>query len=877
MGENLVAGLLKNIENLATIQVKQLGVLTNVNRKTNNILSNVIVKELQAQKVAVESLSTNIGNKLDTLINDDKLLSVLNDIKGLQSKSLAKPTMSLFGGPMSVTKGLGKFLLTKNMGERIDSIATALDKFVNVVNRLDEDKMKLVLEMFDLGKKILAFSAAVALAAPFLLIASVTTLPLLYAWVMFFRFAAKENKNITRGGATLLYIGVTTFAVVAGFVLASMMLKSISLEGVLLVSLTLLFVAGVYLLISNFSKGAKDGAKTMLWLALTTGIIIGIIALTSMIIDKISWESVLLVGAVLIGVAVAYLIISIFGDKAQKGAYSMIFLAIATALILGIIYAAMELLKEDMAKFKESALLIGKIILATAIAYTVIGLLANTIKEGAFAMILVGVSIGIIVYSLKVFKDAKIGWEDIAILSAFIVGAGAAFALAGGVGFPFIMAGGIAMLVVASSILVFTKALETFSKADWSQEKTTLLTTTITSVVDSLITAFSAISLSEFASLFAGVNLLTNLGNALSAFAQGLSGFATMDLTEVENQGTEENPNWVVTKKGTIDPASVANGIKVMIDAVKVPLEKFGAANGESNFFRDGPIKTGIMLLGNLGKSLSNFAQGIAGFANMTFVEYDEVKNPDGSTSLVKREGSEGTIDPGAISNGIQSMISATTKSIEELGGKGGGWFSSSDYEKGLDMLEQLGDPIYKLAQSAETLTKVKVDPKKLKNTISSTIGAFIGVFSGTQFENIDEDKAEDVVDIFGNFAENISKIPSDGAKNTGEMFVKMKDSINGMDLKKLNKLNDLAYNLMKFAEEMSGSFGNLEDVLKRLKEVVAEMNGINVNTSGSGNTSNNEVRMDLQPIVEELITINDTLNAGLDVEVKNTDMLSAG
>jgi len=57
MGENLVAGILKNIERLANVNIQQnVAILTSI-KKTNLILSREIGKELQKQTKLLQSIA----------------------------------------------------------------------------------------------------------------------------------------------------------------------------------------------------------------------------------------------------------------------------------------------------------------------------------------------------------------------------------------------------------------------------------------------------------------------------------------------------------------------------------------------------------------------------------------------------------------------------------------------------------------------------------------------------------------------------------------------------------------------------------------------------------------------------------------------------
>ena len=96
--------------------------------------------------------------------------------------------------------------------------------------------------------------------------------------------------------------------------------------------------------------------------------------------------------------------------------------------------------------------------------------------------------------------------------------------------------------------------------------------------------------------------------------------------------------------------------------------------------------------------------------------------------------------------------------------------------------------------------------------------------------------------------------------------------------MSKLKKVNELAYNLRMFAESMDGSFGDLEKVLDKLVKVVSEMNGISVNTTGSGSSSaaktQESIKREVLMVVQGIEEVKETLLSGIEVSVQE-DFLS--
>tara|TARA_R110000772_G_scaffold57747_8_gene130705 strand:- start:7846 stop:10374 length:2529 start_codon:yes stop_codon:yes gene_type:complete len=839
MGENLVAGILKNIETLATVNANQnVSILTGIN-KTNTILSKEIGKELTKQTKLLQEIA-----------------------KGLVKGTGGSSSISIFNS--SGTKSFGKMFKKRGgkalqkMALGMDKFADATKKFVDAINELDEKKFETFSALFDMGKKILLFSLAILLAGPLLAIGILTTMPFLALWVLFFKWLGTMTKGLKRAAKALMFISASVLAIVLSIAISALLISKLGWKPILMVMGTLIGVAIAFNIISAIDGGAKDGAKSMLFLALTTAIVIVILILSADYLEKVGLSSFLIVIGVLLAVSLVFMLISLVSEKSNKGAISMIFLAIATALVVGIIYFVSEMVG-DIEKFKTTAIIIGVVLIGLALVFVIAGLLKSQIMFGALAMFLVAIVVGIIAFSLVKVQQAKVSWETIGILSAFIVGMGVAFGAAGLVA-PFIALGGAAMLIVAGAIWVFTDSLAKFTKAEWSTEKTEMLANTIVSLVGAVKAAFDDFGIADFARMFAGVKLLSNLGNALSAFAEGVGAFATLELSEVIQEGEGENAKFTVKKKGSIDPAAISSNISLLLQEVTKPLIDFGAANSDGGgWFSDGFLGTGIKLLGNLGNALGNFALGLSFFGTMETVKFDE--------KGVVIPGSQKPIDVLAIGTGISAIIGSITKPLIALG-------ENDDMDDGIERLEELASPMFKFAESIAILDKTKMTSSKFVNAFYWPITYAAMALSSKAFKGIDADKAEDVGDIIESMVSSISDLDGKG-EGIGKMFIDMKSSINGMDLKKLTKLNSLTENLADFADSMNGNFGDLEAVLEKLKDAIAEMNGIEVGSASATATAapvtQSETKMDLSPLLAELELVTDTLRAGIDVNIQNT------
>lgn len=796
MGENLVAGILKNIETLANVNYQQnISILTSI-KKTNTILSKEIGKELQKQTKLLQSITEAL------------------------TKSNGGNSFSIFGS--SGTKDFSKLFSKKGdktltkMALGMDKFAIATKKFVEAINELDTEKFTLFTSIFDMGKKILKFALIIALSGPLLAIGLLTTLPLLVAWVMFFNWVGSSSKRIKKGAKMLMYMAISTGVIALTVIMTAYALGDPikTLMAFTLVAGSLLILSAAFLLISLASKPLKTGAKIMLFMAISTAILVAIVVVASMMIGSP---------------------------------------------------------KDTLIAF---GLMAGSILIL-ALSFVLIGMFKSNILSGSIAMIIASVALGIIIFSMIQFTKAKISWEDIGKIGAIVAGLGGAMALAG-VASVFIGLGAGVMLLAGSALYIITESLINFKKAEWTKQNSENLESAMSSIVNSFVNVFENISYSDMMQMMAGSVLLGSIGNSLSALAEGLLAFAN-----------GEQPHWEEQSDGTMKVVGtkplgkdLGKRVGITLESMLEPLVGKPGSDGSdsilgrlgagSGLIFDGPIGNGIDLLGRLGNSLGNFALGVQGWADLKIPVY-EMK--DGKLQVVKYNEISKTFAQD-VGNNIKAMVKSLTEPLEFLGSKSGGWFSSSDYENGIEKLGELGEPLANLAKGVEIFAGMDIDTNKVKSVISATIDSFVMALSKDSLKGLDEKKGKKVLDGFNYFANAVEKMKGGETEKVGSMFVSIKDSINDMDLKKLNKLTTLAQHLSKFAENMKGSFGDLEDVLDKLVDVIAEMNGVEIKSTPQSNNNTNapgEVKIELQPLVLQLEEIHNTLLSGIEVDVKES------
>jgi hypothetical protein len=683
------------------------------------------------------------------------------------------------------------------------------------------------------------------------------------------------DKKLKRGIENTLIMSIATFIIVRTIKDATEVLGDaknvLTTVGAIAMGIGILVIT--YLFISLVGKRLKTSVTQMMKLAISTVLIVSTIAFAALVMGspEKTMEATWLVAKSVLIMGITYAIISVFSKTMKVGVTTMIKLTIATALIMLTIFLA-SLYSGGRTETLKNALMVAGVVLILGAAYLVVGLLKSFIQKGAIAMLIASISVAIITYSIVQFKKSGVEMADVLLLTGFIVALGAAMALAGTpVVFPLIALGGVAMLIVAAALKVITSALAEFKETGWTNEDTILMKNAIVGVVGSFRDAFADISISDMLDIMAGVMLIGSIGNSLSSFAQGLSAFASMQAPVYEVQDGQ----LVLVDTKPLGPdigKRVGETIEAFVKPLIAPDSAIAKLGEQTGFFTDGPIGAGIKLLGNIGNSLSNFAMGLSAMAELKVPIYEVDEN--GNLKLVSVE----PLDPdfaNKVGINIGKMVKALTGPLEQLGSKSGGLISDSDFEKGLSKLSMLGDPLLAIATSVEKLANKNLDTGKLKKTISAVFDTLTHALTSEEFEDMDEDKVEDFFGSVGDFTENLIELGDNSAGITA-VFDSMNKSINELDISKVDKMNNLVYNLTQMAKEMSNSFADLETVLDKLGEVISDVNAkalveeAKVKTQQSIQQVANGGAGNIGEIKEVLTDILNTLNSGIDVEVQN-------
>lgn len=849
-------------------------------RKSNEILSKEIYSELKIQTGLLKGI-------IGALTKSAQKSESKKDVKGLD-------------------KLLGK-IGSKDFAQNLAKAEKPLEKFgdfvktlVDNINTIDEKKFNVFNEFINtIGVKILKFSLFVALAAPLLLIGALFTLPILFLWVKLFEYIGNSEKEVYKGAKTLMYIASSTAIVVLTIVLSSLVLGSPEnlLSSFLLVTGSMLLLVGVFFLINLISKPVESGAKTILFLVLTTVLVVGTILMVSYILGQMSdeskdnlWGAFGLVIGSLLGIVGAYLLINQVKGNLIQGGMTMFLIGLVTIIVVGMIIGVAYLLldlknksgESDTSTFGIVAGAVGIVVislLAVGLTVALLGSMTGQLLPGALGMLIVSASLLVFSLALQKFIDSGVTSEDILLLGGSLTAISLIATLLGNpftVGFTFAGAG--ALLLLSGALYVFTGSLVNFKQSKWSSTDTESLKSTVSEIVYSIRDVFSDFGLADFAKTMAGVVLLGGIGNSLSSLAKGLSYFANLQIVNyIKDEKTGELIIDPKSSKESINPQAIGEGIKRLVAPL---IDKdsilYNLGKGEGTFFA-GPVGKGIKLLGKLGNSISNFAKGLMSMADlkMPFYDKDGMLVPNKFTQIPPDFG-------GKISDNIKMMVQTLTKPLEELGSKSGTFFNS-DYENGLEMLSKLGKPLQAIASAIKDFSNEKLDVSKIEPTIKGLVNPLNTFFSKKNLDNLDIEKGIKLLNYSSLYVKRLTELEQ--PEKISKMFVDIGTSINKIDLKKLEKLNSLARNLAEFAKQMSGNFSELSEVLEKLTialdnidtDKVVPSIPLNQNTSNikssSANTPNTSTQtaqtkeVDITPMVKELKSILATLQGGIEVE----------
>jgi hypothetical protein len=492
-------------------------------------------------------------------------------------------------------------------------------------------------------------------------------------------------------------------------------------------------LVGTVLGMKPIDKYVKAGAASLILLGGALVVFSFGLSIYAQHADKLDWNKIGMLGAVIVGMGVAA---GIIGAIEMSSGVFPITVGSAVMIVMGIALitfaTGISIYAQHADKLSwEKIGMLGGIITTLAVAGGAIGLVAPLVGLGAGVLILLGLALIPLARGLSIF--AKADWTDTdseglkhalhsIILGMFgyekmsDIGIQAAVWIPSLIGF--LLGTSAAFVVASKAMLPLSKALKIFKSANWTMADSINLQFALSSIAN----AFAKIAEGDnWHRTMLGIYGMRDVGGTLISLAAGIQAMANMTFTEYEWDETTKKLEPKRKVKLTKDDVKLAgDNASYVISVLAEPLARFGAfVSGKASFMVNGvPLASdfmsvimGISALGGLGKSLSSLSEGVQAWASMSYWEYDLVFNPQTGMKELKPS-KKRKITPAEIKEAVTNIATVMTAMIVPVsafgimmagGNLAGGplamlGITKNPIEKGIAGLGNLGKSIISLA-----------------------------------------------------------------------------------------------------------------------------------------------------------------------------------
>ena len=691
----------------------------------------------------------------------EKLFQIDETKAEAYAKSLA------FLGIGIITIGLGLMLMNAFAGAIIKGLMVAalvliviggvffLFQKMGISKTIKKTSMGLILA----AGAILALSVALALSNLIMpgFLDTMGILMIIGAVALTMFFIGKQIGNIVKGALALIVMGIGLFALAVGIGFMRLAIPSVEV-GIGMIAL----IGGIGLVFGvigmAFANVALGGAAMIIAGVALIVLGLGVMAMMhSLPTVEEGIGMLLLIG----GLGLVFGVAGLAAAFIALGAASMIVAGVAL-IVIGAGVAIMAAATKDVTM--DQVLVMGAIIGGIGVAMAAAGLASPLILLGSVAMTAAGIAV--LTISVGMAALAAIDFSKLGTISekgnkafnwsgekGFFGGKKSNFetamgAIADGMslgplsilgimtGAPVMILAGAALTSIALGLRVFTSAI-----GDTDLPR---LSDNVQMIVSGLSETFAEVGASMggpfwFTSdVYKGIQATRGMGTSLTGIAKGVQAMAMLRFpTGFDKEG---NPTGYETiDLGTAVPNLVAN-TKLIITGLSSAFAEVGeskAAQG-SSWFSSSSYEKGIDVVKKMGTPLFNLAKGVQSMAMLKFpTGFDKDGNATGYKSI-------GDVDTlvAKLAKNTKALIIGLAGVFEEVGasgvGSGGGWFSSSNFEKGAEIALQLADPYSSLADAVEsvaTLTEGITDPVLLREKVTSLVET-ISVIGGFWVES---------------------------------------------------------------------------------------------------------------------------------------------
>lgn len=671
----------------------------------------------------------------------------------------AKALTGIGKGLGVIADSLKKFGKPKETLEQMQAIATGITLLEGV------------------GKSIFNFAKWLVLSAPLLMIGAIvapligTTLVLILSTLVLVG-KIMPTRKLLKTFIMLRMVGKGIF-MFGAYLALSLLVYPYAIKALPMVAGVILGIGLVFFLLDKLQID-RSMKKTSIALGfaglsiLALGLSIALFSALMRTVDD-PWNTLALVGAAVLGVALSFALVGYFAMPIFKGALVMAIVGISLLILTPGIYALSKIVDGmSLEQIGYMALLVGGL----GAAFGVIGLAAPYILLGSVAMISVGVALLSLGAGLKMLSNVfKSGGIDTMLADSGQVTEGF-LGIGGGrkmskmewllqslaysfsinpiriasmyASAPALILSGVALVSIAKGIKKFQDIAESTDLQKLGDNVATI-TGTLADKFGELGTKFPGGRKSLFNRIFGGgsqspvadgISSVMGMGDALTSIAIGMQQMANLRFP------TKYDKNGKAIEFETMSsdaPQKVADNTAMIVDSLAGIFGKIGndpklGKGGRKGFFArvfgggsQSPVADGVSSVMGMGDAITGIAMGIQDMANLKFpTSYDPKTGKANAwetvdiSSKIKDVASNMRLillgeDGG--SGGLVGMF----KSIGQANGPDKGLFTSTEYETGVSMIQGVGEPIKNLALGVQQMAEMRFatawDPKTGKPT----------------------------------------------------------------------------------------------------------------------------------------------------------------
>ena len=399
------------------------------------------------------------------------------------------------------------------------------------------------------------------------------------------------------------------------------------------------------------------------------------------------------------GIGLVFGVIGMAFANVALGGAAMIIAGVAL-IVLGLGVMAMMHSLPTVEEGVGMLLLIGGL----GLVFGVAGLAAAFIALGAASMIVAGVALIVIGAGVAIMAAATkdVTMDQVLVMGAIIGGIGVAMAAAG-LASPLILLGSVAMTAAGIAVLTISVGMAALAAIDFSKLGT---------ISEKGNKAFNWSGEKGF---FGGKK--SNFETAMGAIADGMSlgplsilgimaGAPVMILAGAALTSIALGLRVFTSAIGDTDLPSLSDNVQMIVSGLSETFAEVGASMGGPFWFTSDVYK-GIQATRGMGTSLTGIAKGVQAMAMLRFpTGFDKEGNPTGYETI-----DLGTAVPNLVANTkliITGLSSAFAEVGESKAAQGSSWFSSSSYEKGIEVVKQMGTPLFNLAKGVQSMAMLK-------------------------------------------------------------------------------------------------------------------------------------------------------------------------